>query len=194
VVETPSSGQAPPAGHRATNGAVPEGHPPLGDGPGPAGGAAVDPNSLPLKESGSGSRAELTRARAATQDPESARLFAEGFLLTFTSDTSKRDYPRARELFQQAIALDPKYAEAYRGLAYAEFNIGFNREAAFQNYEKALQLKPDYGEAHYAMAFLYAMDDVGKGAEHFQRAMELGIEDERNLGQRFYPQVKIETH
>jgi hypothetical protein len=193
-VETPARGN-PPAGHGTMSGTLPEGHPPVGDGQQPGTTAAsVDPNTLPLKEDGSGGMAELNRARAATNDPEAARLFAEAFRLTFTSDNAQRDYPRARELYQQALALDPKYAEAYRGLAYAEFNIGFNREGAFQNYEKALALKPDYGEAHYAMAFMYAMDDVGKGAEHFKRAMELGIPDERNLGQRFYPNVKIETH
>ena len=64
---------------------------------------------------------------------------------------------------------------------------------------KAIELKPDYGEAHYALSFMCAMDpsnqaNMAKGAEHFKRAMELGVEDERNLGQRFYPNVKIETH
>ena len=181
------------------SGNLPEGHPPIGEQSATAGGAPVDPKTLPLKEKGAGSLLELARAQAGTQNPAAAAAFSEGFHLTFTSDQSRRDYPRARDLFQQALRLDPKFAEAYRGLAYAEFNIGFNADAALQNYEQAIALKPDYGEAHYALSFMYAMDpsnqaNMAKGAEHFKRAMELGIEDERNLGQRFYPNVKIETH
>jgi tetratricopeptide (TPR) repeat protein len=181
------------------SGNLPEGHPPIEGGSMTAGGAVVDPENLPLKEKGSGSMAELTRAQSGTKNPAAAAAFAQGFHLTFTSDQTHRDYPRARDLFQQALRLDPKFAEAYRGLAYAEFNIGFNSDAALQNYEQAIALKPDYGEAHYAMSFMCAMDpsnqaNMAKGAEHFKRAMELGIEDERNLGQRFYPNVKIETH
>jgi hypothetical protein len=38
------------------------------------------------------------------------------------------------------------------------------------------------------------MDNTEKGAEYFKKAMELGVADERDLGTRFYPQVKIETH
>jgi tetratricopeptide (TPR) repeat protein len=183
-------------------GTLPEGPPPIGgqsgSAPAPTG-ADVDPHSLPLKEKGSGSQAELNRAQGGTKNPAAAAAFADAFHLTFTSDQAARNYPRARDLYQQALRLDPKFAEAYRGLAYAEFNIGFNADAALMNYEKAIELKPDYGEAHYALSFMCAMDpsnqaNMAKGAEHFKRAMELGIDDERNLGQRFYPNVKIETH
>jgi tetratricopeptide (TPR) repeat protein len=187
-VETAEQGM--PGGQGASG--LPEGHPPI-DG-GTMGGAPVDPSALPLKETGSGSLAELERGRAATKNAEAAAAYEKGFRLTFTSDQGGRDYEQARTLFNQAITLDSKYAEAYRGLAYAEFNIGFNKEAALKNYMKAIELKPDYGEAHYALAFMYAMDNTEKGAEYFKKAMELGVADERDLGTRFYPQVKIETH
>ena len=157
-------------------------------------GSPVDPATLPMKETGSGSMAELERGQKATASAEAAGAFATGFRLTFTTDQGKRDYATARDLFQRAIALDAKYAEAYRGLAYAEFNLGFNRDAAMTNYQKALELKPDYGEVHYALSFMYAMDDRTKGAEHFKKAMELGVPDERNLAERFYPEIKIPTH
>jgi hypothetical protein len=186
-VETPAGDMSGGPG-----GGLPEGHPPI-DG-GMPGGAPVDPSALPLKETGSGSLAELERGRAATKVAEAAAAYDKGFRLTFTSDQNGRDYEQARTLFNQAIALDPRYAEAYRGLAYAEFNIGFNKEAALTNYMKAIELKPDYGEAYYALAFMYAMDNTQKGAEYFEKAMQLGIADERELGPRFYPQVKIPTH
>ncbi len=180
--------EPPAAGAGGTPPGLPEGHPPIG------GGEPVDPNTLAMRETGSGSLAELERGRGATANTEAAAAYDQGFRLTFTADQDRRDYIQARDLFRKAIALDPKYAEAYRGLAYAEFNIGFNKDAALLNYKKAIELKPDYGEAHYALAFMYAMDDVDKGAEHFKKAMELGVEDERDLGTRFYPRVKIETH
>jgi tetratricopeptide (TPR) repeat protein len=188
-VETPAQDMS---GGPGASGGLPEGHPPI-DGSTP-GGTPVDPSALPLKETGSGSLAELERGRAATKVAEAAAAYDKAFRLTFTSDQNGRDYEQARTLFNQAIALDQKYAEAYRGLAYAEFNIGFNKEAALANYMKAIELKPDYGEAHYALAFMYAMDNTEKGAEYFKKAMELGIADERELGPRFYPQVKIPTH
>ncbi len=176
------------AGGTPGSAALPEGHPPIG------GGEPVDPSTVPMKETGSGSLAELERGRAATQVAEAAAAYDQGFRLTFTSDQSKRDYVQARELFNKAIALDPNYAEAYRGLAYAEFNVGFNKDAALANYKKAIELKPDYGEAHYALAFMYAMENPEMGADHFKKAMELGVDDERNLGTQFYSQVKIDTH
>jgi tetratricopeptide (TPR) repeat protein len=194
VATTSARDMAPQGGAGSMSGQLPEGHPPIGTTGGASPQEALDPETLPLKEKGSGSLAELTRGQAATKNAEAATDFAQAFRLTFTSDNARRDYPRARELYQKALALDPKYAEAYRGLAYAEFNIGFNRDAALTNYMKAIELKPDYGEAHYALAFMYAMDDVSKGEVHFKKAMELGVDDERNLGQRFYPNVKIETH
>jgi len=188
-----SSSQSSSSMRSGSQGSLPEGHPPI-DGAAPGSAASVDPNTLPLKEKGSGSEAELERGRKATSNAEAADAYARGFRLTFTSDQARRDYAAARDLFEQALSLDPNYAEAHRGLAYAEFNLGFNRDAAVKHYKKAIELKPDYGEAHYALAFMYAMDNLEEGAVHFKKAIELGVEDERNLGQRFYPTVKIETH
>ena len=41
-------------------------------------------------------------------------------------------------------------------------------------------------EAHYALAFLYAMNDRETGADHFWRAMELAVPDERGLAEKYY--------
>jgi tetratricopeptide (TPR) repeat protein len=181
----PGGASATDQGSSDQPGGLPAGHPPIGD--------QVDPTTLPLRENGSGSLAELERARAATRNQEACRFLERGFHLTFTSDKQSRNYPAARDFFRSAIELDPDYAEAYRGLAYAEFNIGFNREAAMEGYLKAIEMKPDYGEAHYALAFMYAMDDLEKGSEHLKKALDLGLEDERNLIENFYPELKAEA-
>ena len=46
---------------------------------------------------------------------------------------------------------------------------------------------PDYGEAHYALSFMLTQSDLERGRRHFERAMQLGVPDERNLRGQFYP-------
>jgi tetratricopeptide (TPR) repeat protein len=175
-------------------GELPAGHPPL-DGSGRAGGpmagalgddGPTDDHPLPLKLTGLNSLEELERALAATDVEEARGPFEAGYRMTFTADPAKRNYPGAVRELEQVLVLDPDYAEAYRALGYAKFNMGFDVNAAMENYTKAVELDPEYGEAHYALAFLYAMGDRGKGQGHFEKAMELGVPDERNLGPRFY--------
>lgn len=170
---------------------LPEGHPPVGGEAAMMGGGLgdsgpTDDNPLPLKLKGLNSVEELARGEKSTDNAEAAKLFASGFRKTFCADASKRDYAGAVKDLEKAISLDPDYAEAYRALGYAQFNLGFNVDEAMKNYKKAVTLKPDYGEAHYALAFMYAMGDRAKGKEHFDKAMKLGIPDERNLGEQFY--------
>ncbi|MBI3939895.1 MAG: tetratricopeptide repeat protein [Acidobacteria bacterium] len=152
-------------------------------------GQSADPieqgRSLPLRLSGLNSVEELNRGLARLQDAESRQLFEEAFRKTFTADQSGRNYSDAEAKFQQVLRKSEKSAEAYRGLGYALFNRG-QAEAALANYLKAIEISPDYGEAHYAVAFLYAMGDTSKGKLHYQKAMQLGIPDERKLGERFY--------
>lgn len=171
---------------------LPEGHPPIGGAPGGGMGqglgsdAPTDGHQLPLKLTGLNSVKEMERSRNGTSNAEAQELFAQGFRKTYTADGSKRDYPGAVADLEKAVALDPEFAEAYRALGYAKFNMGFDVNAAMVNYQKAVELDPEYGEAHYALAFLYAMGDRTKGAEHFKKAMELGVPDESNLKERFY--------
>jgi tetratricopeptide (TPR) repeat protein len=170
---------------------LPEGHPPVGGSGRPMGqalgsDAPTDDNPLPLKLTGLNSVEEMERSRKGTENADAQALFEQGFRKTYTADGSKRDYPGAVVDLDKAIGLDPEFAEAYRALGYAKFNMGFDVNAAMVNYQKAVELDPEYGEAHYALAFLYAMGDRGKGAEHFRKAMELGVPDESNLKERFY--------
>jgi tetratricopeptide (TPR) repeat protein len=171
--------------------ALPEGHPPIDSTNAAMLGAAgpTDGNAIPLKVDGLSSAAEMERGKAMTQNADARALFESGFRKTFTSDQSKRDYQGAVQDLDKAISMDPKFAAAYRARGYAKFNLGFNVQDAMTDYLKAVELKPDYGEAHYALAFMYAMPgqgDIAKGEEHFKRAMELGVPDERGLKERFY--------
>jgi tetratricopeptide (TPR) repeat protein len=179
-------------------GDLPPGHPPIDDaGAGPAdappsrpeparSGAADDDSDLPLTPTGLGSVEEMEGARARLPDEESREAFEEAFRLTFTTHREARDFQRAKTIFQRLLKQNPASAECYRGLAYAEFNTTMSFPATIALYEKAVELRQDYGEAHYALAFMLGGSDPTRGAEHFKKALELGIEDERNLGQRFY--------
>jgi serine/threonine protein kinase/Tfp pilus assembly protein PilF len=89
---------------------------------------------------------------------------------------------KAKEYFEQAIALDPKYALAWNGLASYYFMLGGigymeprvpyaqARQAAL----KALELDEEIPEAHNTMAGILGCEYDWKGAEQeFRRAREL---------------------
>lgn len=153
----------------------------------------TDGNALPLKLTGLGSAAELQRELGKLKSKDDAAAFERAFRLTFTTDNAQRGYGEAGDLLAALTAANPKFAPAYRTLAYAKFNMNITEPSEpIALYEKSVQIDPQYGEAHYAIAFMYTMVDPRKGAEHFKKAMALGVPDERNIGPNFYPHA-LET-
>jgi tetratricopeptide (TPR) repeat protein len=150
--------------------------------------AVEEGQSLALKLEGIGGKGELDHALAKLTDEEARALFEMGFRQCFVADAGRRDYPGAAAAMTSVLQRQPDFAPAYRVLAYAALNTGFDMQGATQHYEKAVELDPDYGEAHYALSFMLTQFDVERGRKHFKKAMELGIPDERNLGPRFYPE------
>jgi Tfp pilus assembly protein PilF len=57
---------------------------------------------------------------------------------------------------------------------------------ATEYYEKAVAADPNYGEAHYALAFMLTQSDMARARTHFDKAMALGVPDERNLREQFF--------
>lgn len=145
--------------------------------------------SLPLKLTGIGSKAELDRALGKIDDPAVKAQFEHGFRGCFVKDRALRAYADAVPAMEGVLARMPDFAPAYRVLAYATFNLNFDMAGATRYYEKAVAADPSYGEAHYALSFMLSQMDLAKGREHFERAMELGVPDERNLAGQFYPPV-----
>jgi TolB-like protein/Tfp pilus assembly protein PilF/tRNA A-37 threonylcarbamoyl transferase component Bud32 len=98
-----------------------------------------------------------------TSNPQAFEAYLKGryVWLQRTSDS----YRLAKEYFDQAIALDPNYAQAYAGLADAyQFLAEFDRHAHKENYDRAktaykraLELDPMLAQAH-ATAGLVAMN------------------------------------
>src|SRR5215217_3188025 len=87
---------------------------------------------------------------------------------------------RAAQLFRQAIAADPAYAEAYGGLAdtylllreYADLPDEEAYPVARAAAQRALALDPNAADAHAALAFvtMYWDHDVRRGLAGFRRA------------------------
>lgn len=206
----PQNAQLPP-GHPPIGGAgggapgaMGGGHPPMGGG---AGGAMGGPHAgmagkggnmgdstaeqgveLPLVLEGSGSLTELKTRLAKVSDASLHPALEEGFRKVFTVARQARDNARATALLEPLATHADKAvaALAERILGYVRINSGFDAEGAKVRYLKALELDPEYGEAHYALAFTLAISDLGKGKEHFERAMALGVPDTRGLRAQFY--------
>ncbi len=61
---------------------------------------------------------------------------------------------KAIEHLQQAVKIDPKFAEALNNLGLAYDKLGRNEEAV-EAYKQAIKLKPDYSEAYYNLGGVY---------------------------------------
>ena len=66
---------------------------------------------------------------------------------------SQNQVQKSMEYFKKAIALDPKFYEAYYNLAQIQASYGY-LDAAIKSYEKVIQLKPDDYESMYELGRL----------------------------------------
>ncbi|WP_318964997.1 tetratricopeptide repeat protein [Arsukibacterium sp.] len=93
---------------------------------------------------------------------------------------------QARQLFEQAVALDPEYANGYVGLAdtlllLSEIREGFGiiktdiaANLAQQNIDKALARQPEMAEAHLVNGFVsYVQNEFDHAITDYDRAIEL---------------------
>jgi len=140
--------------------------------------AAEITNRLKLKLSGEGEQ-KLTKKY--TDSNEAYQLYLKGRYLW--AKRTKDDLPRAVEAYEQAIAVDPKFAlayariaEAYNGMpsfAYLSPNEAWPK--AKQAAEKALEIDPTLSEAHAALGHTLAVYDrnLADGERESKRAIDL---------------------
>lgn len=152
-------------------------------------GAGLDPQlaaALPLAPAGHNSEQQLAReAEALAADPALRSAFERGFRLTFSTQKEARRPREARELL--APLLQRNFAPAWRVQGYTFVDDGFQMKQAIECYERAVQADEAYGPGHYALAFMLGQEDPQRGRKHFERAMQLGVDDARGLKGRFYP-------
>ncbi|MFN1835650.1 protein kinase domain-containing protein [Balneola sp. MJW-20] len=75
--------------------------------------------------------------------------------------------------YYEAINIDPKYSEAYSGMAGVFSEMG-NPEQAEQTYLQAIRLKPAYWKSHKELAtFYYVNGQTDKAIEQFEKVTQL---------------------
>ena len=99
---------------------------------------------------------------------------------------TESDARKAITFFEQSIAHDSQFAEAWAGLAdvyltLPYFSLVSTREALPKSREaalRALDLKPDLGSAHATLAYALMIDyQWGKAETEYRRAIELSPDD-----------------
>jgi len=131
---------------------------------------------------------ETRLRRRGTRDPEAHRLYLIGNA-HLTGISVKPDLPRAKQLFEQAIARDPHYAAAHARLAYYHFyrawalaeDVGAGVRLGMASAQRAVALDPVSSEAlqaraNFAMWRYRYLGDYGAyvtASDDFRRAIEL---------------------
>jgi len=98
-----------------------------------------------------------------------------------------QDNQRARELFEQAVTIDPKYASAYAWLAWAHFREGLNAWSAsyldslslfFDFAQKAIALDDNDSHTHASLGVAYLFrGEHDLARSHLKRALALNPSD-----------------
>ena len=99
-------------------------------------------------------------------------------LLTHLGATYKAldEIAAAREVFQEAIRLDPEYEEALYNLAVIEEETDLQKSVELL--ERAIQIDPDYAAAHQVLGRVYEkMADPTRAEYHFRRSLEIDPAD-----------------
>ena len=124
----------------------------------------------------------------ATTDPEAYDYYLRG--RSYMYSMARRDYEHAIRMFEQAIALDSKYALAYAGLADAYSHMYRYVEATPDNVEKAnraseqaVVLDRDSAEAHASRGMALFISERYDEAE---REFETAIARNPNLFEAWY--------
>ena len=123
--------------------------------------------------------------KARTTDPEAYALYLQAVQLgrPFTAEA----FQQSDALYRKVLAIDPRYAPAWDGLARNfgnETSQGLlpNKEGYAQAREaavKALAIDPDYAPAHARLGWIamYGDNDLAGAALHLERALALDPAD-----------------
>ena len=121
-----------------------------------------------------GARERRTIAARPTENFEAYSYYLRGEALRLAEEDAVNNTPRAIQMFERAVALDPKFALAFARLAKAHGDIYWaNTDRTAKRLalmriaaETALRLDPDLPQAHLGMAHYYFW-----GLRDYDRAM-----------------------
>jgi len=134
-----------------------------------------------LRENLSVEQKKETLVKAPTKNIEAYTLFLKG--MHFSNKLTPPDLFKAIEFFEQAIQLEPNYAQAYAMIASAYAYLGTTGQATPEKAvdivtrysEKAMQLDNTIAESHIAKATMFMMYEWNfqAGYEALQKAIQL---------------------
>ena len=112
-------------------------------------------------------------------DPKAYDFFLRG--LSYFAKHSTQDNVYARQMFKQAIDIEPDFGRAWAGAAYTYgfeymyFNASnVNLEEAKRTSIRALELSPDLAESHVSSGISHCMSQEYRASEtEFEKAIEL---------------------
>ncbi len=112
-------------------------------------------------------------------DPKAYDFFLRG--LSYFARHTTQDNVYARQMFRQAIDIDPGFGRAWAGAAYTYgfeymyFNASnVNLEEAKRTSARALELAPDLAESHVSSGIAHCMSqEYGDSEAEFEKAIEL---------------------
>src|SRR5436309_2869417 len=102
----------------------------------------------------------VSRAQPAKEDARAVALVEEGRGYTYAGK-----WEDALRSYRQALAVSPRYADAYIGIGDAQMGEGKYREA-FDAYRQAIAVAPWYAEAHYSLGAAY--NDMAQYGDAFK--------------------------
>src|SRR6266446_9021990 len=115
--------------------------------------------TLPLFGAGSEKIPTPTISAQAKQENPAIKAYNEGVDLM-----QAKQFAKAQAKFEEAVKLNPGFAEAHNNLAFTLRKGGSqNYQLSMDHYNKAIQLKPKLAEAYMYRGVLYAI--MGRKAE-----------------------------
>lgn len=132
----------------------------------------------------------------AERHPRNATVatYAAASILHRPSD--QQDLNRVQQLLHQAIAADPKLAEAYYQSGILEQQKK-DWQGSVDPLEKAIALKPDFSKAHYRLALAYSHTDQHEKAQQqiaLQQQFSKQEKDDLNAHLRSVTTFVVEQH
>jgi len=104
-----------------------------------------------------------------------------------------REYAKAAEQFESAVAEKRDYAEAHNMLGYSYRHAG-DYTRALASYRVALQLKPDFAEAHEYIGEAYlGLGDLLNAMRHYLTLLKLKSAEARELWAKIVAHVEAKA-
>ncbi|REJ79107.1 MAG: tetratricopeptide repeat protein [Acidobacteria bacterium] len=115
----------------------------------------------------------LSFSNANAENRQTRRALAERLYARGLANLSSDDYEQALPFFEQAVATDPTYAEAWYQVGFC-YGMLEKHEQSVRASKKAAELRPEWPETHINIgASSFALGDFEQAAESYKTASRL---------------------